>query len=313
MLMDSLIFGCARLTGGASQGEALRLIRTALDAGITHVDTAPSYGMGTAEAVVGKALRAFGGDVAVTAKLGSARDPSGFAKSVLRRLKRTLGGSRSAPLLSGRAAPQRVDAPVGNDFSAPAMHASLAISQERLGRIDYLLLHDVTAEEVTPLLSAELQSLAEPLAAQTGYASLAQWDAALDGKFSGMVVAQSAIVPQWLVGGPQPEWRHPLFLHSIVNAGGHCRAAVEGFAEALDRAARMIDAGDQDAARIAALYALAGQVIPAAKFLVASSHCDRLQAVLAAVASIDRTGSAAEIAAEFATVRVQGQRPADQG
>jgi aryl-alcohol dehydrogenase-like predicted oxidoreductase len=43
--------------GGADENDALRAIRAAYDNGITTIDTAPAYGFGKSEELVGKALR----------------------------------------------------------------------------------------------------------------------------------------------------------------------------------------------------------------------------------------------------------------
>jgi aryl-alcohol dehydrogenase-like predicted oxidoreductase len=43
--------------GGADEKEAIRAIHTALDSGINFIDTAPMYGLGTSERIVGKAIR----------------------------------------------------------------------------------------------------------------------------------------------------------------------------------------------------------------------------------------------------------------
>ncbi|MGO9513031.1 MAG: aldo/keto reductase [Steroidobacteraceae bacterium] len=42
--------------GGTDEAQAIATIRTALDQGITLIDTAPAYGFGTSERIVGKAL-----------------------------------------------------------------------------------------------------------------------------------------------------------------------------------------------------------------------------------------------------------------
>src|SRR5947209_3486318 len=42
--------------GGAEEGDALRAIRAALDEGISSIDTAPVYGFGRSEELVGLAL-----------------------------------------------------------------------------------------------------------------------------------------------------------------------------------------------------------------------------------------------------------------
>src|SRR5256885_16008224 len=46
--------------GGSDEGEAIKTIRTALDLGITLIDTAPAYGFGRSEELVGRALAEHG-------------------------------------------------------------------------------------------------------------------------------------------------------------------------------------------------------------------------------------------------------------
>ena len=46
--------------GGTDEREALETIRTALEHGITLIDTAPAYGFGSAEELVGRALKQYG-------------------------------------------------------------------------------------------------------------------------------------------------------------------------------------------------------------------------------------------------------------
>src|SRR5712691_3531356 len=47
--------------GGSDEGEAIKTIRTALDLGITLIDTAPAYGFGRSEELVGRAIAEHGG------------------------------------------------------------------------------------------------------------------------------------------------------------------------------------------------------------------------------------------------------------
>jgi len=58
--------------GGTDEREALETIRTALEQGITRIDTAPAYGFGTAEELVGRALTQYGKreQVIVATKVG---------------------------------------------------------------------------------------------------------------------------------------------------------------------------------------------------------------------------------------------------
>ena len=47
--------------GGTDEAEAIRTIQEAVDHGITLIDTAPAYGFGRSEEIVGKALAEAGG------------------------------------------------------------------------------------------------------------------------------------------------------------------------------------------------------------------------------------------------------------
>jgi len=46
--------------GGTDEAESIKTIHTALDRGITLIDTAPAYGFGRSEEIVGKALKEYG-------------------------------------------------------------------------------------------------------------------------------------------------------------------------------------------------------------------------------------------------------------
>src|SRR3989442_15536355 len=47
--------------GGSDEAEVVKTIRTALDLGITLIDTAPAYGFGRSEELVGRAIVEHGG------------------------------------------------------------------------------------------------------------------------------------------------------------------------------------------------------------------------------------------------------------
>ena len=296
MILPRLVLGTARIAGGIDEQRGIALVRSALDSGITHIDTAPSYGMGTAEIVVGKAITGFG-QVGVTTKLGSHRPGQAWLRTALRRIKRGFGAPDA---MTANLPPPRIAGPSGNDFAPAAMARSLALSCERLGRIDVLLLHDISAPEVTEPVLAELQALAGQIKATAGYAAYARWDAALDAAFPAEAIAQCAPDPRWLSGGAAVLPTRPLWLHSVVKTGLALAASDPQFAIALDRAAAMVEARDLQTGRLAALYALAAGRVPAARLLITSSHRDRLDSLLAAIAGIDRGNRADEIAALFA-------------
>jgi len=56
--------------GGADDSESIDAIRKALDLGITFIDTAPAYGLGHSEEVVGKALKGRRDEVVLATKCG---------------------------------------------------------------------------------------------------------------------------------------------------------------------------------------------------------------------------------------------------
>ena len=70
--IDQLIFGTAGLSALPTQAHAMRLLEEAYAGGIRHVDTAPLYGQGYAEWVLGRFLSRKGGEVRITGKFGLA-------------------------------------------------------------------------------------------------------------------------------------------------------------------------------------------------------------------------------------------------
>jgi aryl-alcohol dehydrogenase-like predicted oxidoreductase len=103
--------------GPQDEAESIRTIHTALDLGVNWIDTAPFYGWGRAEEVVGRSLRGRD-DVLVFTKCGTLRDPE--------------RGDRM-------------------DLSPVAIRADVEASLRRLRRerVDLLQLHDV--DRSTPI------------------------------------------------------------------------------------------------------------------------------------------------------------------
>jgi aryl-alcohol dehydrogenase-like predicted oxidoreductase len=75
--------GCAGLNGGSELRRSARLIETALSAGIRHFDTAPVYGQGKSEDVLGQVLSGVA-DITLTTKIGIARPAPPTAPSPAR-------------------------------------------------------------------------------------------------------------------------------------------------------------------------------------------------------------------------------------
>jgi aryl-alcohol dehydrogenase-like predicted oxidoreductase len=69
--------------GPQDEGEAIRAIQTAVDLGVNWVDTAPFYGWGRAERIVGEALRGRREQVCVFTKVGTLPDGQGGSREDL--------------------------------------------------------------------------------------------------------------------------------------------------------------------------------------------------------------------------------------
>jgi hypothetical protein len=141
-IAQRLGFGCGRLKGGAEKAHALRLVHAALDLGIRHFDTAPPYGLGTSESVLGEALKGRQEVVTVFTKAGLARPSSPglmqTARALVKPLANHIPGLRRAVLqgLAHRATP----ASFNPDFIAQSFETSLRLLQR--DRVDGLLLHE---------------------------------------------------------------------------------------------------------------------------------------------------------------------------
>ena len=68
--------------GGTDEQQSIDAIRASVDAGVSLIDTAPAYGMGLAETIVGKAIA---GHQAVAHRLVTARRATASAMCSIRR------------------------------------------------------------------------------------------------------------------------------------------------------------------------------------------------------------------------------------
>jgi D-threo-aldose 1-dehydrogenase len=147
----ALGFGCADLFRVGDRAGRARLLEAAYDAGIRHFDVAPMYGLGRAEAEVGRFARSRRGDVVLATKFGIAPTPLARALGrVQRPVRRTLevlpalrqqARETAAGPESGRLGPMLYSA---EGYDAAAARASLERSLRVLATdyLDLLLLHD---------------------------------------------------------------------------------------------------------------------------------------------------------------------------
>jgi len=154
-------FGTTGMMGLPMTRDRLRLLECAFEAGIRHFDTAPYYGYGEAERVLGDFLRRRRDQVTITTKYGlqgpaviKARWANLFARRILRLLpflRRTL--SQKAQALSKKCAFTPAEARRSLEQSLMALKTDY---------VDLFLLHEPTfanaaSEEICAFLSDELQ------------------------------------------------------------------------------------------------------------------------------------------------------------
>lgn len=148
--------GCAYLTEGFTLDQDRHIVDVAIEAGARHFDVAPSYGMGTAEAILGRALSGRRQHVSIATKVGQPRNEAGRLRLLVRaalaptrRLRRQVVPAR----INSSTAPRQLD------FSSRFVEQSIVDSLRQLQTdyVDVLFLHEVTPGLVTSELVELLQ------------------------------------------------------------------------------------------------------------------------------------------------------------
>lgn len=146
--ISKLGFGLSSLAGSGNYNHQEKLIRTAIDHGITHFDVAPFYGSGDAETILGKILSNCKEDVTITSKYGliPLGDNKGgrIARNILRPVFRNSKALKR--LASGIV--NHVHEPNNQiNFEKGSLIKSVENSIKKLGKpLDVLLLHEVNCE-----------------------------------------------------------------------------------------------------------------------------------------------------------------------
>ncbi len=156
--MSQVGFGCGRLYAGAGMAASARLVEAALAAGVRHFDTAPYYGEGGSELVLGDVLRGVAGTT-VTTKIGLGRPATLATPSTARRLYRAIGkpllaampGVKSALLSLRPRAPVSAGPVERRPFPRDDLRREVELSLKALhrDRIDILLVHEPDQFELT--------------------------------------------------------------------------------------------------------------------------------------------------------------------
>jgi len=302
MLIDQLIFGTAKLTGGVDRRVAERCIQTVLAAGIRHIDTAPTYGVGTSECIVG-AGAAGRSEIAVTAKVGLPHPRHTYAKTMVRRIKRWI--RPAVPGLCGSFAPvaEPVDWEVKANFDPAFMTGSFARSRRNLRReaVELLLLHEAYANDASwSTIEWLREQQRQGLAGAIGFSHGKVFGPRADVAFPADFIAQCAVEPTWFEEKGWERPRRPLVLHSVTQTADWMARTDALLKARLDRASAELAPSTvvTKSALIAAAFAILHQRLPAARFIFASTDASRVKQFLAAVRRADAIGCA-KIVARF--------------
>lgn len=171
ILRDRLIFGTARLSGGAYARRSRHVIEACLQAGIRRFDTAPSYGMGAAEQLLGEVTCGID-QVAIHTKAGAPKPAfsglRGWAKALTAPVRRGSGNSRMTLPIAPYRGPD-----VAMNYTAAALQTSLARSHDLLRRevLDLALLHEAEPRHIDAASWAVFeQAAAQGSAREIGFA-----------------------------------------------------------------------------------------------------------------------------------------------
>lgn len=154
-------FGCSHVTGGFETRSNVRLLRLVFDLGVRHFDTAPLYGHGTSEDVLGAAFRHDRDKIVIATKVGIPHGDLNRRKQIVRLAASPV--RRWAPQWSKLAARKMYSTPPRTDFSVPSIQLSLdkSLSKLRTDYVDILILHEVHRNDITDELLRELQSFVQ--------------------------------------------------------------------------------------------------------------------------------------------------------
>lgn len=151
-------YGCASLMGRLSKRESRRILDVAFDGGIRHFDTAPLYGYGESEALLGEFIKGRRDRLTVATKFGIQPPKRSVAlataKSAARAVVTVFPGLRKQ---IRRHAEQLTQT---GCFTASectrSVHTSLR--ELRTDYIDIFLMHEITPAQITPELVAALEA-----------------------------------------------------------------------------------------------------------------------------------------------------------
>ena len=281
MRLPYLALGCHNLTAGSSALRSRRLVSTALDLGITKFDVAPAYGLGTAEAMLGRALGSHRNDpqIEITTKFGIAPPPHGALKAwgrePYRLLQAVRGRSGIRPSVATVARLHRET--FGNDQIAPRTALERSLTALRTERVATFLTHEGIAparriEVIDSLAALRGEGLVSSIGFAGELANVVPLSRAAEGQADVLQVSvlNFAAVPT----------ANELRGFNMSRLAGRILANETAHAMLADTLGRR-----DFAAALAAAFAVARVFHPGAVFLINASTPDRLAAVVEPLAA----------------------------
>ncbi|MFI5912273.1 aldo/keto reductase family oxidoreductase [Dactylosporangium sp. NPDC051541] len=183
----------------ADPGEAVNVLRAAVDAGITHIDTADAYGPHVTNRLIREALHPYPAGLHIVTKVGADRDPRGGwppardPQSLRRAVHANLDGLGLATL---DVVNLRLGNAEGPQPGSLAEAFETLVELRRQGLIRHLGVSNATAEQV-----AEARSIAPIVCVQNLYNLAHRHDDALVDE---LAAAGIAYVPFFPLGGFSP-------------------------------------------------------------------------------------------------------------
>jgi D-threo-aldose 1-dehydrogenase len=141
-------FGTSMLMSRLNRQQSERLLYTALDAGITHFDTAPLYGYGEAERALGDAIKGRRETVTVTTKVGILPPKRSPLLTIAKYASRKVAAR--IPHLRARLRQKAQSMVVSGVFDILAVTRSLenSLRQLQTDYVDFLLLHECSEADL---------------------------------------------------------------------------------------------------------------------------------------------------------------------
>lgn len=154
--------GAAPIGSRTGRDESIETLNEAFELGITFYDTAPSYGQGSSEKIIGEAFKRRRNKVIITTKVGNAITPTlqlaAKVKPLVRMLMQSLPGVKS---MLQKNVQNFVQSQTQTNFDPNYIVKSVEASLKRLDTdyIDLLLLHSPSKEAINEEVLKQLKSL----------------------------------------------------------------------------------------------------------------------------------------------------------